>query len=503
VVVNDIKEDTMRHVINHTAVGVATFGLLLTVASCGTADPPTKAGGESPPITLTAISPIGPGYPGGDQLAEFGRQVSQLSDGAITIDIAPPMSLGGANNEITAVEMVQQGEVDLGLVPTRIFDVVGVDSFRALQAPFLITSNELADEVLVDPIADEMLAGLDDAGLTGLTVAFDSLRQPVGVSDPFLTPADFEGIGFQTAQSETQELAFTTLGAMVTHVNGGDLEAGVLDGSIEGFENSMQVPVKPVNGVITGNAVVYLKANAIFAGSKVFAGLSDEQQSILRVAAEATRDWATRQHPDLANSAAAYCASGEGDVVVATRDQLVALRAAAQPAYDQLNGDPFTNTAIGRISEIAATVPTPPVISPCTAGTTGIADLSDVDTGPVTAAGDQTVIDGVWRMEVDLDPNADRPNAAQNATENNGTWTFTFGDGKFTARDPNAINSGTFAINGDRVSMVEPGGYRWEFTFQRTGDTMTWGYWPSPDDGGQSLWEDFVKNGLQRVGDVP
>lgn len=493
----------MRHFIIHTAIRVATVGFMLTAASCGAAEPPTKAGGESPPITLKAISPTGPGYPGGDQLAEFARQVSELSDGAITIDIAPSMNLGGANNEITAVEMVQRGEVDLGLVPTRIFDVVGIDSFRALQAPFLITSNELADQVLVDPIADEMLAGLDNAGLTGLTMTFDSLRQPIGTNGPLLSPDDFQGIGFQTAQSETQELAFSTLGASVTNVNGVDLEAGVLDQSIEGFENSMQVPVKPVRGDITGNAVVYLKANAIIADAEVFAGLSSDQQSTLRAAAEATREWATRQHPDLINSAAAYCAANEGDVVVASTDQLAALRAAVQPAYDELNLDSFTRKAIERITEIAVAVPPSPVISPCTAADGSGETASATDTGPVTAAGDQTVIDGVWRMEVELDPNADRPNAVQDATANNGTWTFIFSDGKFSAGDPKAFNRGTFVINGDRVSMVEPGGHRWEFTFQRTGDTMTWGYWPFPGDDGQSLWEDFVKNGLQRVGDAP
>jgi len=160
--------------------------------------------------------------------------------------------------------------------------------------------------VLLDPIVDEMLAGLATAGLLGLTVAFDSLRQPVGIAGPLLAPADFEGIGFQAAQSKVQDLVFSTLGAKVTNVNGADLEAGVLDGSIAGLENSMQFPVKPVAGVITGNAVVYVKANAIITASKVFDGLTDEQRSVLRDAAKATRDWPTRQHPDLVKSAAAY-----------------------------------------------------------------------------------------------------------------------------------------------------------------------------------------------------
>jgi len=119
----------MRHIVTHAAVGLGMVGLILAAASCGTAEAPTKAGGANPPVTLTAISPTGPGYPGGDQPAECARQVSQLSNGALTIEIAPSMKLSGANNEISTVKMVQSGEVDLGLVPTRIWDVVGVDTF--------------------------------------------------------------------------------------------------------------------------------------------------------------------------------------------------------------------------------------------------------------------------------------------------------------------------------------------------------------------------------------
>jgi len=190
-------------------------------------------------------------------------------------------------------------------------------------------------------------------------------------------------------------------------------------------------------------------------------------------------------------------------VVVASRDQLSALRAAAQPAYDELNADPFTKKAIERITELAAGVPASPAITPCAAEGADNSAPSEADTAPVTAAGDQTVIDGVWRMVVDLDPNADRPNAQQDATENNGTWTFTFSNGEFIVTDPGASNGGTFVINGNRVSMVEPGGYRWEFTYERSGDTMAFGYWPGGGDDDQSVWEDFVKNGLQRVGDAP
>lgn len=82
-----------------------------------------KAAGDSPPITLTARATTGPGAPGGDQLAEFARQVAELSSGEVTINVVDPLD-GGASSEAPTVQTVQSGEVDIGFVPARIFDTL-------------------------------------------------------------------------------------------------------------------------------------------------------------------------------------------------------------------------------------------------------------------------------------------------------------------------------------------------------------------------------------------
>ena len=274
-----------------------------------------------------------------------------LSDGKITIDV-----LDSAATEREAVESVQDGTADIGVVPARIFDTMDVTTVRALQAPFLIDSNALADAVLADPLAGEMLAGLDDVGLTGLALTFDSLRHPVGTTEPLLEPADFDGAVIAMLPGATQQADYTALGAEVTHAVDAELTVGIAQGRIQGRDGSMQVPVGATTGPITGNAVIYLKALAVVADSATFDGLTPEQQDVLRQAAAGTRDWASAQHTPLADAASAYCADGLGDVVLASDDQLAALRSAVEPVYAELDEDEFTQAAIERIQQLKASI---------------------------------------------------------------------------------------------------------------------------------------------------
>ena len=61
--------------------------------------------------------------------------------------------------EERTIAAVRGGRFDLGWIGARAWDEVGVKSFRALQAPFLITSNPLLDRVVDEP------AGRRDARL--------------------------------------------------------------------------------------------------------------------------------------------------------------------------------------------------------------------------------------------------------------------------------------------------------------------------------------------------
>ncbi|MEP7114654.1 MAG: TRAP transporter substrate-binding protein DctP [Ilumatobacteraceae bacterium] len=479
-------------------IGIAV-GVMLVAVGCGS-DSPTKAGGESAPITLNAVTTIGPGFPAGDQLVDFARRVSDLSAGGITIDILDTVA-GATEREI--VESVQAGKADLGLVAARVFDTLGVTSMRALQAPFLIDRNALADAVLADPMAGEMLAGLDGIGLTGLTLAFDSLRQPMGTPDPLLEPADFAGAVIDVLPSVTQQSVYEAFGAKITEVVDAEMTIGIHEGKIQGRDGATQVVPGATLGPVTGNAVLGLKANALFVDSKRFDGLMPKQQDVLRRAAAGTRDRAATQHASLAEAARDYCAASHGDVVLATDQQLAALRTAAEPVYTELNKDEFTRQAIERIAALKEKVPAQPAVSACTSAASGATtSAAAAATTIATSTDDQSALDGIWRYEITLDPNADRPDAARQASLNNGTFTVELNNGhSLSIENSGNRHFGTYSIRGDHIGGVDDDGVKWDFVFHRNGDTMTWTPVPSGDPVEDELDAAAWANPMQRIGD--
>ena len=92
-------------------------------------------------------------------MEEFARQVEQLSGGDLTIEPvweAGRLPGGGSTHrgadEVVA-GMVQSGELDMGMIPVRAWDTLGVSSLQALSAPFLVTSSELTESVTGDEFA--------------------------------------------------------------------------------------------------------------------------------------------------------------------------------------------------------------------------------------------------------------------------------------------------------------------------------------------------------------
>ncbi len=84
---------------------------------------------------------------------------------------SPPTSSSRSSRDVAA------GEADLAWVWTHAFDTLGVNAFRALNAPMLIDSYPLQQAVIASDIPGEMLAELDAVGVTGIAVLADGLRE--------------------------------------------------------------------------------------------------------------------------------------------------------------------------------------------------------------------------------------------------------------------------------------------------------------------------------------
>src|SRR5262249_57171651 len=148
----------------------------------------------------------------------FARQVRQLSGAQMGIRILWNVAQGATDIEQVTVSLVRDGKVDLGWIGARAWDTLGVRSFQALQAPFLIDSYPLLDAVLASPMAGGMLAGLHQAGFTGLGLYPDQLRHLNGFREPLASLRDLRGARIRTPSSRASDPPFPAPAPLPTHV---------------------------------------------------------------------------------------------------------------------------------------------------------------------------------------------------------------------------------------------------------------------------------------------
>src|SRR5918995_389263 len=148
-----------------------------------------KAGGErsetGPVLRLVAY-----GEPDPD---EFVAAVGRLSGGSLRVLATTGWRDGRVDYEQATVE-----------------DVRRVD---AVLAPFLVDSVALEARILESPLAAEMLAGIDDAGVVGLGVLPGALRRPIGFRSATSAADDYRDAAVGIRPSRIVERTFRALGA--------------------------------------------------------------------------------------------------------------------------------------------------------------------------------------------------------------------------------------------------------------------------------------------------
>lgn len=452
-------------------------------AGCGSAaGQVTVNGAADAPVTITATSYSVTGRSGGDQLVKFTELASKLSNGSIAMTAGPEPDSSRPDTSAEAIAMAQDGRVQLAVVSARTFDTLGVTSFQALQAPYLVTSNELADKILADPVAATMLDGTEPLGLVGLGLAYDFLAYPGGFGQPVLTPEDYAGKAFQVRPSRANDLLVQALGGTPDPRNGPDLEQAVADNEVRGSWEKFDGPTQPVTGeIFTANEPAFLRANVIVMNAKVFGGLSAAQQQALRTAAAQTREWMATRHQDPATLAAAYCSDSGGTIVIATPDQLAAMKAATEPVVATLAEQDVTRTVIARIRELARDVTPPATPAPCEP------DNHSVAIPELAADTDQSAINGVWRLDVDAGVLLAAGLSELDAGNNAGTWTFTLTDGEATYTEPRGrVCRMTYVLGGNHFLGIgrEPGCNNvLPLVVVRSGDQLQMTPWPGTSTG--------------------
>jgi TRAP-type C4-dicarboxylate transport system substrate-binding protein len=361
------------------------------------------------------------GRPASDAIEEFARQVGALSGGKLRIE--PVWDADGGDRpswDQRVARRVVSGDLDMGMIPARAWDTEGVTSLRALHAPFLVTSDSLLHRVVTGRLAEELLAGLDEAGVVGLALVPESLRHPFGFGEPLLSLEHYDGVRIRTPRSDVAYALFRALGATPEDMSGDAFTEAIERGTVAGADSSFSLAsTLPTRVVVTGNVTLFPKANTLVVSAKVLDDLDDAQRRILERAAARTRAWAIAEQPSDAEAARAFCAGG-GTVVLAREADIAALEQAAAPVYEELERDSETRRLVDAIRELKASVPSGVGVAPC----------KDPADDTVVPGGAGRIPDGVYRAALTEDELVAAGLTASEAGEHTGVHTITLADGK-------------------------------------------------------------------------
>jgi TRAP-type C4-dicarboxylate transport system substrate-binding protein len=334
-------------------VGRLAGALLVAVVAPGLTGCARQVAG--PGLVLRLATPDRQVDATGPQVAHFAEEVARRSGGTIRIDPVWDVTPNGAHNwDQTVARGVAHGTWDMGLVPGRAWDVLGVDSLRALNTPFLITSGAALQAVLDSGLRGDLLAGLPEAGVTGLDLFPDQLRHPFGYDRALLGADDYTGQSIRAPTSDTVSEVFAALGATTTDDDPDSVRQ-------RGDESSYSLAQ---GHIATGNVTLYPKTDTLVVRTAVRDRLRNDQWSLLHEAAAATRDWLFARDPSDQAAAAAFCNQG-GAIVTATAAQLSGLKQAVAPLVARLRRNPSTGRLIDAIGDLVDGLPAEPSLTSC------------------------------------------------------------------------------------------------------------------------------------------
>jgi TRAP-type C4-dicarboxylate transport system substrate-binding protein/beta-lactamase regulating signal transducer with metallopeptidase domain len=394
-------------------------------------------------------------------VTEFIEQVKTLSGGKITIQ---PFYRAGDDTEVGyeagVIEHVTKNDFELGLAASRSWDKV--KSLQALQAPFLIDNDALAEAVAMSDTATKMLESLSSAGVVGLTLWPEELRHPFAFEQAgktFLSPDDFAGTTIRINESSMTRAIIEALGATPIFKDnfGQDVDAGLIQGAESGLRGAFIS--LPAPAIVTGNVSFFSKYQVLFANGSTFERLSDEQQSILRDAAVAAQKKAIAEHLRVSVAATNWCNNG-GTIVLASEEQLAAFEKAAQPVFDQIEQDPANAGYIAAIRELKASTTPSAGAAACEPPTI---QASSTPSSETEGWSEGLPPNGIWQVELNEEDLVTKGLPRYEAQAIAGVTNWEFQDGQFTQNmlinSPQAGTcTGTYAVVEDFVRFTYTSG---------------------------------------------
>jgi hypothetical protein len=313
-----------------------------------------------------------------------------------------------------------------------------------------------------------MLAGLAPIGVQGIALWPESLRHPIGMSRVLVTPADFAGARLRVPISDLSYQLAKAIGA--EPVDPPDWSSALETGDLDGFESAfLWANQLPAYGTFTANVTFYPKMNSVAMNSKVFGGLSEKEQGILRDAATETISFIEGSHTSERELAAAYCAAG-GGVALASEDDVATLTTMAAPVVAKIEQDASTKKLVDDIRVIKHGIAVDPSSAPAACAlaknqqsTTDASATQPTEfpegvyraDSPIDGVITMSYLDGVWSLI--LEPNGPVVCTAAYRVEAGRIYLTTPDDDATDCDEPHGKDflDATWSLEGDQLRFAD------------------------------------------------
>jgi TRAP-type C4-dicarboxylate transport system substrate-binding protein len=448
--------------------GVVALVLTLVALTGCASGAANKAGGTATKTVLRLADSDNSDQPSVDAVEHFAAQVRKRSNGSLRVQIVF-QAAGKATPRVESktIDMVRTGRYDLGVVGARAWDLFGDNSFRAIQAPFLIDSEHLLDRVLESSIGSSMLRSLNGQGVVGLGLVPEYLRHPIGIRHPLASLADFRGARIRVLPSRTSAAVIRSLGATPLEVSNDEIGTAIALGRVDGEE--LALVTAPGDSVLTANVRLFAKALTLFSNRQMYRRLNSQQQAALKDAAAETMHYVQGRLMTERQVLLHACASGQR-VVFASAAHIRALKRASSRVYAQLEADPTTKKFVERIRAWKQTTPADPPL-----GTLPAACMRPRAAPPApTVRGmgtDPSLVNGTYRWVLTLaDAKATTPPQTGPGTTYPLVGTVVMQKGLWRSISADH-DHGTYSIHGRRI----------RFDWVNAGSILTFSFTRDPD----------------------
>ena len=358
-------------------VALVTLAAVAALAwGCGGGSGDAVAGGSgevttpAPPGTLGSTTNVRVGFvtgidhPYGLALQRFADAVFARSGGRMGIQLAPTYAGG---DDLALLADMRAGRIDAGSVSASVWQSAGVDSFLALQMPFLVSTYALERAVLRSPLAGEMLQGTRSIGLEGLAIHEGGLRKPAAADGCLLARDDWQGITMRSVQSPLLAQSIRALGAEPVEMPLSQVRDAMQSGRLDAVEANVglvySLQLYDVLRCMSGNVNLWPFPTVLAMNQSAWDALQPAERRWLRAAARevpgASIDILTNPRSTLMRD---VCRDGAGFFFFAdaTPGQLRALRGAVQPVYNRYLATKPAGGFIRRIQRMKAAMPPSP-----------------------------------------------------------------------------------------------------------------------------------------------